>query len=275
MKVIVPSEASRYAPDGAYIDTLQVRSYEVGSNGMVTPATILRYLEQLATSASSALGFSHQWYEEHATAWFVREMTLLLGDLPGIEERIGMATWVSDARRVQAQREYALWNEGAARMVARARARWAFVDVERGLPHRIDEELAARMPVIPIAMRSRRIPLNGAETQERHTMRLTARSYEVDVQQHINNCVYVDWLNEALQRTLSSRHDIETQTLRARYYHIEYEKPTMPGDAIRIETALMRRGSRGLAVWQEIYNERENARALSAYSEHLLPGQPA
>ncbi|HEX8727661.1 MAG TPA: hypothetical protein VF739_03505, partial [Ktedonobacterales bacterium] len=43
-------------PAEAFRDSLTVRSYEAGRMGGTHPATILRYLEHLATGASAALG---------------------------------------------------------------------------------------------------------------------------------------------------------------------------------------------------------------------------
>lgn len=273
MRENVLQGVARQIPSSAYFDGLRIRSYEVGRDGMVTPGTVLRYLEHLATTASADLGFDHRWYEEHGTAWFVREMSIRLGMLPGIDDDLQMATWVSDARRVQAHRECAIWEARSGRLVARARARWAYVNTTRGgQPERITDELAAKMGLMgygmhPHPMLSREM----AATSPRHAMRLTARTYEEDVQQHINNCVYVDWLSEALHRVLATEETIAPQVrLRPRYYHIEYMKPTLPGDIMRVETTTALRGSRGLAVWQDIYNESDDTSVLRAYSEHLL-----
>ena len=51
-------------PAQAFRDHLTVRSYEAGREGGVHPATILRYLEHLATCASAALGFDNHWYRD-------------------------------------------------------------------------------------------------------------------------------------------------------------------------------------------------------------------
>src|SRR5438067_842817 len=97
------------APARAYTMPLAVRSYEVTSAGHVTVATILRYLEHVATLASADRGFDAHWYVEHGAAWVVREMQVRFGRLPRIGDDLWLATWVSEFRRVQAQRDYAVW----------------------------------------------------------------------------------------------------------------------------------------------------------------------
>src|SRR5215813_10524087 len=124
----IPLSLPPGVPSQAFTQRLRVRSYEVDRSGRVRPGTILRYFEQLATEASTVAGFSPAWYLRQGAAWVVREMDLLLGVLPTVGDDLVLATWVSDFKRVQALRDYALWHADTARLVARAHARWAYID---------------------------------------------------------------------------------------------------------------------------------------------------
>ncbi|MGH2485825.1 MAG: acyl-[acyl-carrier-protein] thioesterase, partial [Ktedonobacterales bacterium] len=237
---------------------LRVRSYEVTAAGVTSLGTVLRYLEHLATRASAARGFDHLWYERAGTAWVVREMDLLLGRLPGIDDELMMATWLSEFRRVQAHREYAIWRAADQRLVARARARWAYVDRVNGRLTRLPDELVARFGVVGHAMRGRE--LDGAATRqhgagdvapEQDSMELTARGYECDTQQHVNNTVYADWLTEAMERSLQRRHSLGGVRC-PRYLRVEYVRPVRAGAHVSIATRLAPSGSRGLQATQTI-----------------------
>lgn len=253
--------------------TLQVRSYEVLRNGCVSPATILRYLEHVATEASAYLGFDYRWYEAHGSAWVVREMNLALAHLPGIDDELVLATWLSDYKRVQASREYAVWDRRSRRHVARAQARWAYIDRYRGIPMRIHDELHARFPLLghPMRIHDTRLAGSTRQPETRRDFELVAREYEADTQQHVNNCAYVDWLNVALGDAVTASPELAAgRTVRPRRYRIEYARPTLPGDAVRIDTALAPAGSRRLTVSQEIVNLVTGATTVRAHSEHLL-----
>src|SRR5437016_5519444 len=147
-----------YAPAGAFVESGKVRSYEVNRAGHISLGVVLRYLESLATEASASLGFDFRWYEEHNVAWVVREMNLVLGVFPGIGDDLRLATWVSDFKRVQAQREYAIWLPHTGRQVARASARWAYVDRVRGVPQRLHDELLGAFGVLGNSMQPRALP---------------------------------------------------------------------------------------------------------------------
>src|SRR5262249_6598329 len=141
-------------------------------------------------------------YLRQGAAWVVREMDLLLGVLPTVGDDLVLATWVSDFKRVQALRDYALWHADTARLVARAHARWAYIDRMRGQPVRVPEEISTALAPLGHLMRTRRIASAlPSIVRPPHTFALTARDYEADSQQHINNCVYVDWLGEGLAQS--------------------------------------------------------------------------
>jgi acyl-CoA thioesterase FadM len=259
-------------PGAAFVQTLRVRSYEVESSGRIALGTILRYLESLATEASAALGFDTRWYERHNSAWVVREMTVWLGSLPGIGDQLVLATWVSDFRRVQAQREYLIRQQDSGRLVTRASARWAYIDRRRGQPTRLPDDLVSSFPVPGQPM-----PVAGiyAPTAEdlpaiRGEMLLTAREYETDTQQHINNCVYGDWLAEAARRTLDTAMAPSTiRRLRPRSYQIEYVRPALAAAEMRIETAIYTHGAHGIHARQAIVRVSDGGLCVRARSDYL------
>jgi medium-chain acyl-[acyl-carrier-protein] hydrolase len=264
----------------AYTVSLSVRSYETTSAGVVSPATVLRYLEHVATLDSAARGFNHTWYETHNSAWVVRDMRLLLWPPPSLADELHLATWLSGYRRVQATREYCVWREPEKRLVARAQGRWAYVDRERGLLTRIPDDLLEAFGVAGHAMPAR--SKSGAMDQlkiDRNTgfeITLTARSYEADTQQHINNTIYMDWLGDALAHALAATPAAtaapEAATFAPRYYHIQYVHPARPGDRVRITTQARLTGSRRLAVSQEIRDSANDQLIVQCRSEHLLCG---
>jgi len=258
----------RHVPKEAYTESLDVRSYEAGRQGTIGPGTLLRYLEHLATRASASLGFDHAWYETHGSAWVVREMALEISSLPRMDDELRMGTWLSSFRRVQANREYAIWRPNNGRLAARAVGRWAYIDRRNGVPQRVQDELLNRFDVRPEALIQRPIP-QPAEDATVHELLLTAREYEADSQQHINNCVYLDWLQEAL--VLATSHaGLPALRVYPRRYDLEYLRQVFPGDAVRVSTQLQRFGSRGLRAWQRISSSSTGEIAFSARSEHLL-----
>ncbi len=260
--------ARAHIPESALELALQVRSYEVGRDSRLRPANVLRYFEYLATEDSSALGFDHTWYTRNGSAWVVREMRLRLGRLPGIGERLHMATWVSGYGRVQAHREYALWSEAESRLVARAQGRWAYVDRVTGRPQRVPDELSARIAARGAGMPPWKLP-EVTMPVETSALTVVARAFEADSQQHINNAVYMDWLEEQTEVQIQSAALGGAGRLHLRRIHLEYLRPTLPGEQIHIWFSAERYGERALAAVCQMKAGHEEAPVLRARTLHL------
>lgn len=262
---VTASRTDSRFPTQAWEDTLTVRSYEAGRDGGVRPGVILRYLENLATRASAGLGYDNRWYRDHRGAWVVREMSLLLGARAAIDDDLRLATWVSEFRRVQATRDYLITRADTGRLVARAQARWAYIDRVTGQLTRIPDDITSRMGPWGYGMRPRRPRATSDGLTAAASMPLVARAYEADTQGHINNCVYLDWFDEAASQA----------SARPRFFRLEYIRPALPGDALIIHTAPVVTRSRGLALWQWITPADGGAPIARVWSEWLAASAPS
>lgn len=259
-----------FAPPGSYSEPLTIRSYEVTRTGYPQPGAILRYLEYLATRASGFHGYTNAWYAEQGSAWLVREMALLLGWLPPMDSELRMATWVAEFRRVQAFREYAIWDPASGRIVARARARWAYVQRHTGRPVRVPDTMIAQFSAPHSATR---LPLLTS-SRPGHVLwhgdqPIVAREYEADVHQHINNCVYGDWLYESFSATLRAAGHSPAET-RPRFITLEYLHQLRPGDQVRIETDIYADGSRRLLAEQTVSDTASGEIILRGHTRYLV-----
>jgi acyl-ACP thioesterase len=266
-------DLNHFAPPDAYIEPLTIRSYEVTRAGYPQPGAILRYLEYLATRASGFHGYTNTWYEEQGSAWLVREMSLLLGWLPPMDCELVMATWVAEFRRVQAFREYAMWHPVSGRMIARARARWAYVQRHTGQPLRVPDSMVA---LFSSAQSATRLPTLRASPSERVILHdeqtIVAREYEADVHQHINNCVYGDWLYEGVHATLRAANQ-SAGGIRPRFLALEYLRQVRPGDQVRIVTSIHPDGSRRLRAGQTVFDASSGDVILRGQTRYLVTGQ--
>lgn len=259
-------------PDGAYREQLRVRSYEVGRDGATHPSTLLRYLENLATYASAFAGFEPEWYVREGSAWVVRNMDIFIGELPRFGNHLGMATWVAEFRRVQAIRQYAIWNQQTGALIARAEARWAYIDRVRAVPLRLPDLMTAGFSTCGHHMAKRPItemPLTADSIST--TFDHVAHEYEVDSQQHINNCAYVDWLSEATHQALTQSSVENPATYRPRYYALEYVRPTLVNERVHITTRIPRDATRNLRIEHEILHEATGAVCLRGTAIYLKP----
>jgi len=203
----------------------RVRFDEAGPDGLARTSTILRYAQDVAWLHSTARGFDREWYTQRSLTWLVRAAELeILAPVP-LGTTIVSRTAVVGQRRVWARRrgEFSLPDGTVAGWV---HTDWVMID-ERGGLTRIPEIFAEQFRVPELTGQIGRVPLRATPPDaSRHE--LVARPHELDPMGHVNNAVYLDWLEEAILRSAPG---VANATLAAtpRRYRLEYAAAADPG----------------------------------------------
>lgn len=255
-----------------YRTSFGVRSYEIGRLGFISTGTLLRYLEHIATEASAAAGFPRSWYDEHDSAWVVRQMTFEVERPIILTDELTFDTWPSQYARIQAYREYLITNQSSGRPLVRARGHWVYVGRQRGLPIRLPADIPEHAIPDPQTVSFSPLPVitPPGDTLPSVHQNLVARTYEADIIGHINNTIYMDWLEEAVQNALAQvpasmlGHQPEPGRLPRIFLQqgtIDYMKPSLPGDQLEVITTLAGSYQDGLA-WSQVIQRKDAAEAL-------------
>lgn len=233
-----------------YYWRFHVRTYDVSVEGRVSPDAFLRYLEDGAVQASASAGYDYDWYREHKRLWVVRKMTMRFYAPAGYEDELELATWVSDFRRVQSNREYDLRRVGDGAQIVRARANWAFLNTETMQLERIPAEFADHFDpagssdVIDTALPD----AIDIENPVIHTEERRVQRYELDTNAHVNNTVYLTWAEQALVNALRAagwppeRFDSTEFVMMPYAAEIEYHRSALDNEPIWIVTRLAQVG---------------------------------
>jgi acyl-CoA thioester hydrolase len=127
------------AVDPAHID-------ELGHAGNLE---YLRWVLEAALAHSTQLGLDQAAYLARGQAWVVRRheidylLPALAGDQLRIETRVVSMSGASSERRTRIFRQA----DGA--LLARAATGWVYVDLERGRPMRVPQDVSSRFPLEP------------------------------------------------------------------------------------------------------------------------------
>ena len=227
--------------------SLRVRHYECGPDGLVRAANYLRYMQEAAFDASAAAGYDMARYEAMGCHWLIHETVIEYHRTLRYGEAVEIKTWVADFRRVRSRRayEFRLPAEharpaGRGPLVARAHTDWVFLDTDTLRPATIPDEMRdAFFPEGPPATAPPRDrfpdvePPAGAFCQRRRVERR-----DLDPAGHVNNCVYVDYVQECGRLwTAAGGHEPAGLPL-PRQCRIEYRLPALPDDELELVTWL-------------------------------------
>lgn len=97
----------------------------------------VRWLDRAAELHADSLGFTRQRLLGEGVMWFVarHEIDYLAEAWPG--DRLVIATWVRDMRRVKSWRDYVIARPSDGAVICRAATLWVLVDLETRKPTRI------------------------------------------------------------------------------------------------------------------------------------------
>lgn len=229
--------ADRYAPpsetERRTSSPFRVRFDEAGPDGIARASTYLRYAQDVAWVHSERRGFGRPWYIERGLAWVVRavELTIFV-PLPTGAGLIA-TTEVIGGRRVMARRRCDLRAEADGAAVATVITDWVMTTTS-GAPTRVPDAFPISFGVVldsfePIRVRS--AEATGEAPGGAVSRSFEVRLHELDPMGHVNNAVYLDWLDEAVQALEPSALEIVPRRYRLEYRTVAALGATMVGTA--------------------------------------------
>jgi acyl-CoA thioesterase FadM len=211
-----------------FVAGYRVRFDEAGPDGAMRTATLFRYAQDVAWRHSEHLGFDRSWYQERGLGWVVRGVELEVHQPVPMGHTLRVTTAVVGHRRIWARRmgECRLAD---GRLAARVTTDWVLLDA-RGKIVRIPDDFGVAFVNPEVQSEILRVPAPAGAPVS--VLELAVRPRDLDPLDHVNNAVYVDWLEEALERAgwLEAVAAAVPRTLR-----LEYLASAARGDEIGIE----------------------------------------
>ncbi len=211
--------------DNGYATGYRVRFDEAGADGRIRTSALLRYASDIAWRHSEDLGFDRAWYTVRGRWWVVRAMDLELLVPVTMGWTLRLATAVIGHRKIWARRrgEFRL-PDGS--LAATAVTDWVIVD-ERGRILRIPPDFGDAFPNPELDGEIIRVAVPDAPTDATR-IEVRVRPQDLDPMGHVNNAVYLDWIEEAV-RAAGGGGAIAALPRRVA---IEYAASAGPGDTV-------------------------------------------
>lgn len=212
--------------DNGYLAGYRVRFDEAGPDGRARTSTLLRYAQDVAWRHSEDLGFDRSWYQARGLGWVVRGVELELHEPIRMGHTLRVSTAVVGHRRIWARRlgECRL-SDG--RLAARVTTDWVLLDGRNRIV-RIPEDFGLAFANPEVQAEILRVPAPAGEPS--HALELAVRPRDLDPLDHVNNAVYLDWLEEALEQAgIGSTGAPEPSSIR-----LEYLASAARGDVVGV-----------------------------------------
>lgn len=252
----------------------RVRHYELDFLGHLNHANYVRFMQEAAIEASTAAGFSPEWYREHGASWVIRRLEIRYHAQVYYNEELEITTWVSDLKRVTSHREYALTRLRDGAPVARARVNWVYLDLRTGAPVRIPEYFReAFQPSNELEELGLRLTKpQPTENAQRYRNHRRVQTFELDTMQHVHHAAYLGWIEQAYFDAIrEAGHPLASMLSQGWNvvqggHEIEYFEPALDNDEIEIVSWICEMAKVRGAWTHEIYNAKTNKLLARDYS---------
>ncbi len=174
----------------------RIRFEEATATETVRTAIYPAWAADVAWQHSAQLGFGRDWYSARGLFWLVRAIRLDVLRPACSYDDVYVSTRVTGYRRIAARRRSEV-RDAAGELLARLEIDWVMTN-ERGAPTRVPTEMMAfiaeqapTFEMLKVALPER--PPDAIEK------RFHVRRRDLDPLGHVNNSVYLDYLEEALE----------------------------------------------------------------------------
>jgi acyl-CoA thioesterase FadM len=201
----------------------RVRFEESTANETVRTAVYLAWAADIAWQHSTILGFGRDWYTQRGLFWLVRAVRLDVLRRIETYSSVFVGTRVYGYRRIAARR-YCDVRDAAGELLASLEIDWVMTNA-RGIPTRVPPEMLTLVtPDAPtFEMLKVALPETPPGALERH---FSVARRDLDPLDHVNNSVYVDYLEEAVAAAGAA----ELLAATPRRYEVDFVAPAARDD---------------------------------------------
>lgn len=216
---------------GEYLFT--VRTYECGADASATLPSILNYLQEAASLNASALKFSKTDFENGGEniSWVLARLKIEMERYPEWGDTVKIATFPRGGRRIVAWRDFSLETAAGVRLGA-ASSEWMLIDLAARktvpVPESVlvlaDVECAPVLGDAPFTAKIR-FPAPATPAGEGDALRFKTLHSGIDMNGHVNNVHYAEWLLEPFAGR------------RPASFEIVFRSESAAGEMVSVETA--------------------------------------
>jgi acyl-CoA thioesterase FadM len=176
----------------------RVRFEESTADESVRTAIYLAWAADIAWQHSTTVGFGRDWYSRRGLFWLVRAVRLDVLRPIRTYSRIMVGTHVHGYRRIAARRHCDV-RDTTGELLANLEIDWVMIN-ERGVPTRVPDEMLGFVTADAPSFEMLKVTLPDTPV-EAFERRFQVARRDLDPLSHVNNSVYVDYLEEALAAT--------------------------------------------------------------------------
>ncbi|MBP1691476.1 MAG: acyl-ACP thioesterase [Bacteroidetes bacterium] len=208
---------------------IELKSYELDHRGEMPLWVVFRFLQEAAELNAVELGFDTETMLKQALTWMLVRLQLRVGEVPAGRTIIKAESWPSGVESRFAMRDFRLYQQGAAEPFAVATSAWLLIDINRKRPVTVANVLKGDHLLHRERMIADAFPNINPSGHPDFGTDFRIRRSDLDMNDHVNNTHYVEWLAEAVPETVWREWSVLE-------LDIEYKRAVQFGETVHIDT---------------------------------------
>jgi acyl-ACP thioesterase len=208
---------------------IELKTYELDHRGEMPLWVISRTLQEAAEYNAVDLGFDTETMLKQSLTWLLVRLQLRVGSVPTQRTTVRAESWPSGVQSRFALRDFRLWWDGATEPFAVASSAWMLLDMHRKRPVVVEDHFGRDHLKRTDHMVLDPFPSINPSGHPDFTMDLKVRRADLDINDHVNNTHYAEWLAEAVPEAVWRGNSITA-------LDIEYKRAVQFGETIRIDS---------------------------------------
>jgi YbgC/YbaW family acyl-CoA thioester hydrolase len=226
--------------------SFRVRWGELDPSGVVSPANYLRYLMETAWDWGVALGWDSKYSENPDVFWVIRETDIQFMRPLRHNDEFGLTIWMVNWKGVRGTRCFEVTRKDNGEVVAQGTQQVVFMDAGTGRPKNLPDKVVDVFRLEnPRSFPFERFPKVAPVAECPFMMQRQVEWMDLDVYEHVNNVVYVNYAEEVAAQEMSARGWSPARLAEAglgavtRRVHIQYLSIAGWGETLNISTRML------------------------------------
>ena len=180
-----------------YKQDYTIRSYEVDAAGYLSVPSIFNLLQDSASGHALDLGVSVPQLLAENYTWVLSRMLLRISHYPAWRDAIQVHTWPSGIQGAFALRDFNIRGQSSQPLGCSTSA-WIVMDTGKRRPVRptvFADRLQSAQEASILDYALKKLPVQNGDYVEK---RFNVRYSDLDINQHVNNVSYIEWLLESI-----------------------------------------------------------------------------
>lgn len=232
-------------------DEYKIHSYEMDARGKGNLQILCKFMQESAYNHAENMrvGFSH--LTEQQLFWILSRLKIRILKYPEWNDMITIHTWHSARDRLFYYRDFKIF-DAEGKVIALATTAWLALDVETRHPMRVEEFLEIDVEDAEQVFEGKMgkvLPLKAA-----FSVKEVETAYgDIDVNSHINNIRYMDWILDSYPLEFHKAHTLEE-------FEINFVSEAVYGDRLTV----MRKDGEDRTILHSIVKEGDGKDAVRA-----------